>query len=49
MSLASSFYDELVELAWGPYKNQADEITNFTPSQKTFGLTLSVLKKKLRE
>ena len=42
-------YDELVELAWGPYKNQVDEIINFITIAKTFGLTPNRLKEKLGE
>lgn len=42
-------YDELVELAWGPYKNQVDEIVNFITIAKTFGLTPKRLREKLAE
>jgi DNA helicase-4 len=42
-------YDELVELAWGPYKNQAEEIINFITIAKTFGLNPERLKEKLQE
>ena len=42
-------YDKLVELAWGPYKNQADEIINFITIAKTFGLNPARLKEKFRE
>jgi DNA helicase IV len=40
-------YDELVKVAWGPYKNQADEIINFITIAKTFGLTSKLLKEKM--
>ncbi len=42
-------YDELVTLAWGPYKNQVDEIINFITIAKTFGLNPERLKEKLQE
>lgn len=42
-------YDELVELAWGPYKNQVDEIINFITIAKTFGLKPKRLREKLGE
>jgi DNA helicase-4 len=42
-------YDELVMLAWGPYKNQVDEIINFITIAKTFGLNPKCLEEKLQE
>ena len=42
-------YDEIVEIAWGPYKSPADEIVNFVTIAKTYGLTPSRINEKLRE
>ena len=42
-------YDEIVEIAWGPYKNPADEIVSFLTIAKTYGLTPSRIKGKLRK
>ena len=41
-------YDEIVEIAWGPYKNPANEIVSFVTIAKTYGLTPSRINEKLR-
>lgn len=41
-------YDEIVEIAWGPYKNPMDEIVNFVTIAKTFGLTPEGIANRLR-
>ena len=40
-------YDELVEVAWGPYKDPIDELVNFITIAKTFGLTPERISGKL--
>jgi len=32
-------YEEVVRVAWGPYKNPIDDIVNFVTNAKTYGLT----------
>jgi DNA helicase-4 len=32
-------YEEIVRVAWGPYKNPIDDIVNFVTNAKTYGLT----------
>ena len=41
-------YDEVIEIAWGPYKNPIDDIVNFITSAKTYGLTPARIIDKLR-
>ena len=40
-------YDELVEVAWGPYKDPVDELVNFITIAKTFGLSPERIHEKL--
>lgn len=40
-------YDEIVEIAWGPYRNPIDDITNFITSAKTYGLTPARITERL--
>lgn len=42
-------YDELVELAWGPYKDPVDEIVNFITNAKTYGISPEKICKKLQD
>jgi len=42
-------YDEIVEIAWGPYRNPVDEIVSFVTIAKTYGLTPSRINEKLRK
>jgi len=41
-------YEEIVEVAWGPYKNPIDDIVNFITIAKTHGLTPTGIAEKLR-
>lgn len=40
-------YDELVEVAWGPYKDPVDEISNFVTNAKTYGISPPKIIEKL--
>ena len=40
-------YNELVEVAWGPYKDPVDEISNFVTNAKTYGIAPSKIIEKL--
>ncbi len=40
-------YDELVEVAWGPYKDPVDEIANFITNAKTYGISPDKINEKL--
>ena len=42
-------YDELVEVAWGPYKDPVDEIVNFITNAKTYGISPERIHEKLRD
>jgi DNA helicase-4 len=42
-------YDELVEVAWGPYKDPVDEIANFITNAKTYGISPERINEKLRD
>lgn len=43
-------YDEVVEVAWGPYKDPvANDILNFIWNAKTYGLTPDKVEEKLRK
>jgi DNA helicase-4 len=42
-------YDELVELAWGPYKDPVDEIVNFITNAKTYGISTEKIRNKLQD
>ena len=42
-------YDELVEVAWGPYKDPVDEIVNFITNAKTYGISPERIREKLRD
>jgi DNA helicase-4 len=44
----SMTYDEVVKVAWGPYKVPTDEIVNFIKNAKTYGITPTRLAEKLR-
>lgn len=41
-------YDEIVEIAWGPYKNPIEDIVNFLTTAKTYGLSPGRILDKLR-
>jgi len=41
-------YSELVEVAWGPYKDPVDEIANFVTNAKTYGISPEKITEKLR-
>lgn len=41
-------YNELVEVAWGPYKDPVDEIVIFITNAKTYGLSPDRIVEKLR-
>jgi len=40
-------YNEIIELAWGPYKNPIDEIANFIKNAKVYGLTPKRIQERL--
>jgi DNA helicase-4 len=40
-------YSELVEVAWGPYKDPVDEIVNFVTNAKTYGISPEKITEKL--
>lgn len=40
-------YDELVKVAWGPYRDPVDEIANFITNAKTYGLSPAKIAEKL--
>lgn len=42
-------YEELVEVAWGPYKDPADDIVNFVTIAKTYGLSSKRIEEKLNK
>jgi len=42
-------YDELVEVAWGPYKDPVDEVVNFITNAKTYGISPERIHEKLRD
>jgi DNA helicase-4 len=41
-------HDELVEVAWGPYKDPVDEIANFVTNAKTYGISPRKITERLR-
>jgi DNA helicase-4 len=40
-------YSELVEVAWGPYKDPVDEIMNFITNAKTYGISPEKITEKI--
>ena len=41
-------HSELVEVAWGPYKNPVDDIVNFITNAKTYGISSEKITEKIR-
>jgi len=41
-------YSELVEVAWGPYKDPVDDIVNFITNAKTYGISPQKITEKIR-
>jgi DNA helicase-4 len=41
-------YNELIEVAWGPYKDPVDEMANFITNAKTYGISPEKITEKLR-
>ena len=40
-------YEEIVRVAWGPYKNPIDDVVNFVTNAKTYGLTPEKIMERL--